>query len=225
MAKYGNMKRKNEICAMSILVPAATNMEIAPFIADNKGVDILVTGVGIPAAIYHIQKKLAINKYDFIVQAGIAGAFTSATELGDVVIAGKDTFGDIGMEENASFTPIFQSGFMDKNEFPFTDGWLINNNLLLQLCSLPIVSAITVNKVSDSAIQKQQSANNFNAQIESMEGAALHYVCLQEHVPFIQLRSISNYVGERDKSKWKMKASIKNLNEALQNLIQTILTN
>ncbi|MEO6229005.1 MAG: futalosine hydrolase [Ferruginibacter sp.] len=219
------MKRKNEICKMSILVVAATNMEITPFIADNKGVDILVTGVGMPAALYHIQKKLGLSKYDFVIQAGIAGAFTSAIELSDVVIVGKDTFGDIGMEDNASFTPIFQSGFMDKNEFPFTDGWLINNNPLLQLCSLPIVSAITVNKVSDSAIQKQQSVNNFNAQIESMEGAALHYICLQEHVPFMQLRSISNYVGERDKSKWKMKASIQNLNEALPKMIQTILMN
>lgn len=219
------MKRKNEICTMSILIVAATNMEIASFNADNKVVDILVTGVGIPAALYHIQKKLALNTYDSVIQAGIAGAFILDLNLGDVVIAGRDTFGDIGMEENASFTPIFQSGFMDKNEFPFKDGWLINNNPLLQLCSLPIVSAITVNKVSDSAVQKQQLADNFNAQIESMEGAALHYICLQEQVPFIQLRSISNYVGERDKSRWKMKTSIQNLNEALQNLIQTILTN
>ncbi len=219
------MKRKNEICTMSILIVAATNMEIAPFIADNKGIDILVTGVGMPAALYHIQKKLALKKYDFAIQAGIAGAFNIDIELGEVVVTGQDTFGDIGMEEKGSFTPIFQSGFMDKNEFPFTDGWLVNNNPLLQLCSLQIVSAITVNKVSDSTLQKQQSAFNFNAATESMEGAAFHYVCLQEAVPFIQLRSISNYVGERDKSKWKMKASIQNMNEALENLIQTILAN
>jgi futalosine hydrolase len=31
-----------------------------------------------------------------------------------------------------------------------------------------------------------------------MEGAALHFVCLQEDISFIQLRAISNFVGERD---------------------------
>ena len=56
-----------------------------------------------------------------------------------------------------------------------------------------------------------------------MEGAALHYVCLQEKVPFIQLRAISNYVGERDKSKWKMQEAITNLhNELLKLLNQQI---
>jgi futalosine hydrolase len=35
------------------------------------------------------------------------------------------------------------------------------------------------------------------------------------NVPFIQIRSISNYVGERDKTKWKMKEAIENLNQTL----------
>ena len=34
-----------------------------------------------------------------------------------------------------------------------------------------------------------------------MEGAALHYACIMEHIPFIQLRAVSNFVGERDKNK------------------------
>ncbi len=50
-----------------------------------------------------------------------------------------------------------------------------------------------------------------------MEGAALHYVCLQEQIPFVQIRSVSNYVGERDKTKWKMKEAIENLNTELYN--------
>jgi futalosine hydrolase len=49
-----------------------------------------------------------------------------------------------------------------------------------------------------------------------MEGAALHYVCLQTGVPFIQIRCISNYVGERDKSKWKF-------NEAFDSLTDVVL--
>jgi futalosine hydrolase len=52
-----------------------------------------------------------------------------------------------------------------------------------------------------------------------MEGAAFHYVCLQEEIPFIQLRSVSNYVGERNKSKWQIKKAVENLNKELLNLI------
>jgi len=48
-----------------------------------------------------------------------------------------------------------------------------------------------------------------------MEGAAFHYMGRDLHIPFIQLRAVSNYVGERDKSKWKMRDAIYNLNETL----------
>lgn len=55
-----------------------------------------------------------------------------------------------------------------------------------------------------------------------MEGAALHYVCLQEHIPFLQIRAVSNDIGQRDKSKWDFKASIATLNKELTNILQCL---
>jgi len=55
-----------------------------------------------------------------------------------------------------------------------------------------------------------------------MEGAAFHYVCLQQHIPFIQIRSISNIVGVRDKNKWKMKEAIESLNKKLIETIELL---
>lgn len=52
-----------------------------------------------------------------------------------------------------------------------------------------------------------------------MEGAALHYVCLMEKVPFIQIRAVSNYIAERNKKNWNMKSSIINLNTELIRLL------
>jgi futalosine hydrolase len=52
-----------------------------------------------------------------------------------------------------------------------------------------------------------------------MEGAALHFVALMENITFLQLRSVSNYVGERDKTKWDLSGAINNLNKQLQDLI------
>jgi futalosine hydrolase len=48
-----------------------------------------------------------------------------------------------------------------------------------------------------------------------MEGAAFFYVCLQEKVPFIQIRGISNYVGEQNKSKWDIDLAISSLNAVI----------
>jgi futalosine hydrolase len=167
-----------------------------------------------------LQKKLGNKKYDLVIQAGIAGAFKPGLELGSVTLIEQDTFGDLGMEENGRFTSIVDSGFQDKNEFPYTEGWLKNHSRLLKSIELPVVDALTVNKVSDRLLQ--QHPGIFPADIETMEGAALHYVCLQEGVEFLQIRSISNYVGVRDKGAWKIKEAIENLNSALSNIVTSI---
>lgn len=208
---------------MRILLAAATKLEIDPYITKEKHPELLITGVGIPATLYHLQKKIYREEpYDLIIQAGIGGSFTEDVEPGKVVVVGKDTFGDIGMEEKQHFTSIFNTPFYDKDQFPFEEGWLINRNNLAGSLLLPVVTAITINKISDSLLQKQQLVRSFSAQVESMEGAALHYVCLQENIPFIQIRSISNYVGERDRSKWKMKEAITNLSNELDRLLNRL---
>ena len=216
------MKGKHEICNMQILLIAATEAEIQPFSDSNAGFDVLISGIGIPSSIYHLQKRIQQVDYDLIIQAGIAGSFNKKIRPGQTVLVKQDSFGDLGMEEENNFTSIFDSGFMNKNEFPFENGWLVNTNELLESSDLLPVKAVTVNKVSDSEIQKQQLIKQFNADIESMEGAALHYVCLQENIPFIQIRAVSNDIGERDKTKWMMNESIENLNTELQKLINKI---
>ncbi len=40
-----------------------------------------------------------------------------------------------------------------------------------------------------------------------------------EKIPFLQIRSVSNYIGERNKKKWNMKESIINLNNELTSLL------
>ena len=68
----------------------------------------------------------------------------------------------------------------------------------------------------------QLLSGKYNPVTESMEGAAFHYVCLKQKIPFLQLRSISNYAGERDKSKWDIEKSILHLNKELADIIDFI---
>ena len=56
-----------------------------------------------------------------------------------------------------------------------------------------------------------------------MEGAALHYVCLQMAQPFLQLRAISNYVMPRDRAAWKIGDAVTALNAQLIDWFQTVL--
>jgi futalosine hydrolase len=84
------------------------------------------------------------------------------------------------------------------------------------------VKGISVNQITSSKEMIAFYKNKFNPVTESMEGAALHYVCIIEKTPFLQVRSISNYIGERNKKKWNMNESIINLNTELIKLIKKI---
>jgi futalosine hydrolase len=207
---------------MEILVVAATQMEIAPFMAENPGVDILITGVGVPACMYALTKRLQQKKYDLVIQAGIAGTFKNGFAPGETFIVKNDVFADLGIYERDAFFTLFEKGFAQKNELPYKDGWL--NNEMEESFSLTKVNAITVNTVTDKFETANVFIKKFDPDIETMEGAAFHFVCISEGVQFLQLRSISNFVGERIKTNWKMKESIQNLNEHLQRIVKELVT-
>jgi hypothetical protein len=125
--------------------------------------------------------------------------------------------------EKKIITNVFEMGFADADSFPFKKGFLVNSYIdRLGLKEHKIVNGISVNLISDNESYFQQLQSKYNADIESMEGAALHYVCLQEQVPFIQIRGISNYTGERDKSKWKIKEAVESSNFLASDIIQAV---
>ncbi len=206
---------------MKILVVAATEMEIAPFFAQNTKAEVLITGVGTPACMHALTKRLLQNEYNFVIQAGIAGTFKNQYPLGQTFAVKTDLFADLGIQEKEQFFTLFEKGFVYEDALPNTKGKLINHTD--NYFSLKPVNAITINTVSDSLTQAEMYKKKYDADIESMEGAAFHYVCLQEKIPFLQIRSISNFVGERVKTNWKMKEAIDSLNENLIRIINELI--
>ena len=81
------------------------------------------------------------------------------------------------------------------------------------------MDGVTVHEISTNPERINYYRDQLGAQVESMEGAALHYVALLEQIPFLQLRCLSNFAGERDKNKWVMSAAINILNQDLQRII------
>src|SRR4029079_19122905 len=94
----------------------------------------------------------------------------------------------------------------------------------LKSTGLTIVDGVTVNEISTNKKRIVYYREQLNDSVESMEGAALHYVALQEKIPFLQMRSLSNFVGERDKSKWVMDIAIANLNIELKRILTKFLS-
>ncbi len=181
------------------------------------------SGIGMLAAAFALTKLSIEDKPDLIIQAGIAGTFDTNLSLGTVVAINEETIGDLGVEEDGKWKDLFDLKLEKSSYHPFEkrklpNQWLTKYNLL----GLKEVSGITVNEISTNAERIQKLIKKYNPIIESMEGAALHYVAREMNIPFIQIRSISNYIGERDKSNWQMKLAIDNLNQTLLQYIDSL---
>lgn len=204
---------------MSICIVAATPFELQS--CNTANCDVLITGIGTAATVYHLTDYLHHNKPSLLIQAGIAGTFDEKIALGSVVAISADRFADLGVQENNQWLDVFDMKLTQSDESPYNNGWLVNpHQRILDSTNLPQVKSITINEITTSSTRTQQLRDKYAPVIESMEGAAFHYVCLQKKIPFIQLRTISNYIGERNKDKWQMKQAIQNLSAPLVQILQ-----
>jgi futalosine hydrolase len=211
---------------MNILIAAATAIEIRPFLTYLKKrkepceIDVLITGIGLTATTYSLSKQFMLKKPDLVIQAGVAGCFDLSVALGEVLMVKKDTIADQSVVELKKLKTLFDLNLVPHDQHPYKKGWLVNPlNKFLGLPGIKQVNGISVNQITTDAEMIAFYRKTFKPVTESMEGAALHYVCLMENIPFIQLRSISNYIGERNKKKWNMKDSIFLLNRELIRIV------
>ena len=219
---------------MKIAVVAATTFEWMPIqkqvndLMDLPGevqVTFHTTGIGILASTYHLTTLSKNLQPDILIQAGIAGSFDKNLHIGEVIVVKQEYCGDLGVLENDRFIDVFDMNLVEENESPFNDKALQNPWLSqLNLAHLKEINGVTVNQISTSPERISVLQQKYNCSTESMEGAALHYVSLQTKTPFIQIRAISNYVGERDKSKWNIKLAIDELALSTTKLV-LLLTN
>lgn len=56
------------------------------------------------------------------------------------------------------------------------------------------------------------------ADVETMEGAAFFEACLAAGIPFAEIRTISNLVGETDHGRWDIPLALQNLKTVLSSL-------
>ncbi len=179
---------------------------------ENNDFDILITGVGITATAFELGKHLN-NTYTLVLNLGIAGSFDHTIALGSLVNITTDTFSELGAENGEDFIGIDELGF---GKSSYTSNFISENSLIK---NLPTVKGITVNTVHGNTKSIEQTLKRFNVRTESMEGAAVFYACERLNIPILQIRSISNYIEQRNRDNWKITLAIKNLNEWLINYL------
>ncbi|WP_158798679.1 futalosine hydrolase [Pedobacter sp. L105] len=201
---------------MKILIVAATRAELSGlctafnlpegnFIPTPK-FDLLITGVGMTATAFALGRHLSPH-YELVVNLGIAGCYDQTIPLGSILNVTSDEFSELGAEDRDEFLPIDLLGF-GRSSYSAANELKTPGFLALQQ-----VNGITVNKVHGNKTSIEAIIKRLNPVTESMEGAAVFYCCAQTETPCLQVRSISNYVEERNREAWKIGLAVKNLNE------------
>ncbi len=206
---------------MKLLLVSATKLELGSdsSIKTLKSVfpdiEILITGIGMVKTTYFLTDSILKSKPDFVLNIGICGSFSKQFPIGAIVNIVSEQFADFGIDDNGKFIPI-----QEKNKI--SSSGILKNSFAKKI-NFPLVNGITVNTVNGQKKIIEKVISNFHPDVESMEGAAVFYVCLMNKIPFAEIRSISNIVAPRNKNNWNSKLAIDNLSSALPKIISNII--
>ena len=228
---------------MKILVTAAEEQELRraerafDMVKKSKDVkaqvEFRLTGIGAVQACHCVTREVVAaaavgEPYNLVVNLGIAGSYDlEAFPIGSAALISREHFADLGFGSEEGFSDLFQYGILEKDDFPYTKGALAR-----QLLPYPHIEKVlekygagagaTVQCVTGTQARCKEIVDMYNPQIESMEGAGVYYAALMEKVPFFELRTVSNAVGERDTSKWESKAALDTLEECCREIFSVI---
>lgn len=207
----------------------------------GREVAVLVTGVGPLNAALALGRLLeAVPPVDGVVNLGVAGSFDADTlRVGDVVAAGVEIWPEYGLRTESG---VDAQGLL----FPVAEGpdGPIRDRIFLAPgdaakamgLSLPpqwpvapfcTVSAVSADLPTAQAIAARIPSPGWENGIdpkhptpalENMEGFALALGCMRAELPFLEIRSVSNPVGSRDKAKWDLPGALAGLGNAVRTL-------
>ncbi|MFV8755324.1 futalosine hydrolase [Nannocystaceae bacterium ST9] len=182
----------------------------------GREVESLALGVGKLAAAITLTRALAERRPEVVLAFGIAGAYPSrhlgpglrALGLRDTCVVAREWLVDEGVETAEGFRDLAAMGLGE------TGPWIADVEIadrLAHALDCPRVIGATVSSVSGTDRLSQAYATRSGAQIETMEGAAIAAVCRSFGVRFAELRVISNFTGDRDRSGWDLEGSLATL--------------
>ncbi|MCX5211285.1 futalosine hydrolase [Kitasatospora sp. NBC_00240] len=172
----------------------------------GTGVDVLAAGVGPAAAAAGAATALALHRYDLVVSAGIAGGFAPHAPIGSVVVADAIVAADLGAETPEGFADVTALGFGTVRHAPPPAAARAAAEAL-RAAGLAVATGavLTVSTVTGSAGRAEElAARHPGAAAEAMEGFGVAEAAARHGLPVLEVRTVSNAVGPRDRSAWRI---------------------
>jgi futalosine hydrolase len=204
---------------MKILVVTSVALEreaVLQGLHKDKRFVVLVAGVGPIAAAANTAKELAGVKYDLVVSAGIGGGFPDRATVGSLVVASEIVAADLGVETPEGYSSLDELGFGSTRIQ--VDANLLNNvTRALRAAKLSVYTGpvLTVSTVTGTAESATKLADRVpGAAAEAMEGYGVAFAAHNMGIPVLEIRAISNLVGPRDRTSWRIGDALKVLTSA-----------
>ncbi|MFB7585923.1 futalosine hydrolase [Streptomyces sp. NPDC056169] len=187
------------------------------------GVDLLVGGVG-PAAVAaatgtalaYASLADAATPYDLVVSAGIAGGFAPHAPIGTVVVSAAIVAADLGAETPDGYLAVEELGF-GRSAHPVPPALTGPLAAALRAGGRPhtVAPVLTVSTVTGTAGRAAELAGRHpTAAAEAMEGFGVAEAAAAYGVPVVEIRSVSNAVGPRDRAAWRIGEALDSLRRA-----------
>lgn len=153
--------------------------------------------------------------YDLVVSAGIGGGFQQFAPLGSLVVADAIVAADLGAETPEGFLPVDELGFGRAVHHPPPE----LSARIAHLLGAVHAPVLTVSTVTGSAARGAELiARHPRAAAEAMEGFGVAEAAAAYALPVLEIRAVSNAVGPRDRSAWRIGAALDALRDAFQQL-------
>ncbi|GHJ39929.1 futalosine hydrolase [Streptomyces sp. TS71-3] len=199
--------------------PAARDGGVPPA-ARGPRWDLLTAGVGPGRAAASTSAALtaaalAGEPYGLVVSAGIGGGFAPVAPPLTVVVAEAITAADLGADTPDGFLPVTALGFG-------TVTHRVPPSLVREAAAATSAVTGTVLTVSTATGTAERCAvlreRHPDAVAEAMEGFGVAEAASAHGVPVLEVRTISNPVGPRDRAAWRIGEALAALTEAFGKL-------
>ncbi|WHM38121.1 futalosine hydrolase [Streptomyces sp. BPTC-684] len=179
------------------------------------GVDVLVGGVGPAAAAAATATALARIPYDLVVSAGIGGGFAPVAPVGSLVVASRIVAADLGADTPDGYLDVEALGFGRSAHLPPRR----LGRAIADATGAAYGPVLTVSTVTGTAARAAElAARHPGAAAEAMEGFGVAEAAAQRGVPALEIRAVSNAVGPRDRSAWRIGDALGALTDAFGKL-------
>jgi futalosine hydrolase len=194
-------------------------------IGTDSRIDVMLAGIGPISAGIQTTKALSEDKYDLVINMGIAGGFVGKAEVGTLVVANEIVSADLGAESPEGFITLDELGFGASTRVK-TDGELVEVLLEaikeagISVCAGNILTLSTVTGTAETTSKLQ--LREPGALAEAMEGYGVAMAAKEFGVPVLEVRSISNPIGPRDRSAWRIKEALVTLESASKVIVEVL---